>query len=121
MKRLACFQELGEIVQPAEDAVIEVSNGLSICGEMVGVGGVKSTRKFIQRTLHECGFFHVEILSMELKFTAKGANFMSVALSSSQAAQAVIAKHPPTLKGKKIVVRPAIFSQNEISVDQPEI
>ena len=99
MKRLVCFQEVGEIVQPAEDAVIEVSNGLSICGEMVGVGGVKSTRTF---------------MSMELKFTGKGANFISVALSSSQAAQAIMQSTRPRWVARKLWRGRQFFSPNAI-------
>ena len=71
MKRLTCFQELGEIVQPAEDAIVIISNGLSISGEMVGVGGTKPTRQFLERALKEQGFPEVEIFSMDLKFSNK--------------------------------------------------
>jgi len=71
MKRLTCFQELGEIVQPAEDAIVVISNGLSISGEMVGVGGTKPTRSFIQRALTDLGFTDVEIFAMDLKFSNK--------------------------------------------------
>lgn len=71
MKRLTCFQELGEIVQPAEDAIVIISNGLSISGEMVGVGGTKPTRNFIQRALLESGLADIEIFSMDLKFSNK--------------------------------------------------
>ena len=71
MKRLTCFQELGEIVQPAEDAIVIISNGLSISGDMVGVGGTKPTRQFLERALKEQGFPEVEIFSMDLKFSNK--------------------------------------------------
>lgn len=71
MKRVTCFQELGEIVQPAEDAIVVISNGLSISGEMVGVGGTKPTRKFIERALAESGFVDVQIFAMDLKFSNK--------------------------------------------------
>lgn len=41
MKRIVCFQDVGEMVQPAEDSIVVISNGLSISGEMIGVGGTK--------------------------------------------------------------------------------
>ena len=71
MKRLTCFQERGEIVQPAEDAIVTISNGISVSGQMVGVGGTKPTRDFIHRALTESGFSNVEIFAMDLKFSNK--------------------------------------------------
>ena len=109
MKRLTCFQELGEMVQPAEDAIVVISNGLSISGEMVGVGGTKHTRDFLIRSLCDAGYPDVEIFSMDLKFSNRGYNFMSISLSSSKAAEAIIRNNPKFLGNKKMMIKPAIF------------
>ena len=71
MKKFTCFQELGEVVQPAEDGIVIISNGVSISGEMVGVGGTKPIRMFILNVLQQAGFQNVEIFSMDLKFSNK--------------------------------------------------
>jgi hypothetical protein len=109
MKRVTCFQDLGEMVQPAEDAMVVISNGLSISGEMIGVGGTRSTRTYIQKLLIDLGFPEVEIYSMDLKFSGKGYNFMSVSLSSALAAEAIINYYPHQLGGKSVTIKPAII------------
>ena len=111
MKQIICFQELGEMVQPAEDSIVVISNGLSISGEMVGVGGNKFVRQFLMRLLEDLGFGDtVAITSMDLKFSNKGYNFMSITLSSVEAVDRILSiSHPPQLGGKRVYIKPALF------------
>ena len=112
MKQIICFQELGEMVQPAEDSIVVISNGLSISGEMVGVGGNKFVRQFLMRLLEDLGFGvdSVAITSMDLKFSNKGYNFMSITLSSVEAVERILSiSHHPQLGGKRVYIKPALF------------
>ena len=110
MKQIICFQEPGEMVQPAEDSIVVISNGLSISGEMVGVGGNKHVRQFLIKLLHDLGLDNVTITSMDLKFSNKGYNFMSITLSSIDAVDQILAiSNPPLLGGKRVYIKPALF------------
>ena len=112
MKQIICFQELGEMVQPAEDSIVVISNGLSVSGEMVGVGGNKHVRLFFRQLLNSLGFVgeSVRITSMDLKFSKKGYNFMSITLSSVEAVDRILSiSHPPQLGGKRVYIKPALF------------
>ena len=111
MKQIVCFQELGEMVQPAEDSIVVISNCLSVSGEMVGVGGNKSVRQFLMRLLDDLGFGNtVAITSMDLKFSNKGYNFMSITLSSVEAVDRILSiNNPPQLGGKRVYIKPALF------------
>ena len=81
MKRIICFQEVGEMVQPAEDSIVVISNGISISGEMIGVGGTKQTRKYISRLLSDLGFMDVTITSIDLKFSNKVRRILNLHIS----------------------------------------
>ena len=111
MKQIICFQELGEMVQPAEDSIVVISNGLSVSGEMVGVGGNKHVRQFLRQLLSDLGYGEsVAITSMDLKFSNKGYNFMSITLSSVEAVDRILSiSHPPQLGGKRVYIKPALF------------
>ena len=110
MKQIICFQEPGEMVQPSEEGIVVISNGLSISGEMVGVGGTKSVRNYVRKLLSGLEMSEVEITSMDLKFSNKGYNFMSVTLSTVESVEMILAiNNPPLLNGKRVFIKPALF------------
>ena len=69
----------------------------------------KQTRNYIMRLLDELNYLDVNITSIDLKFSNKGYNFMSITLSSADAVAAILNVHPPMLNGKKVYIKPALF------------
>ena len=61
------------------------------------------------RLLDELNYLDVNITSIDLKFSNKGYNFMSITLSSADAVSAILNVHPPMLNGKKVYIKPALF------------
>ena len=61
------------------------------------------------RLLDELNYLDVNITSIDLKFSNKGYNFMSITLSSADAVAAILNVHPPMLNGKKVYIKPALF------------